>query len=77
MADSSGGAFARTGQNEEVEHPHGCLSPRDLAKFLRVSDATVAVLLKTGDIPSFRVGGSRRILREDLDAYIGRRTSQQ
>lgn len=61
----------------EAHRPVGCLSPRELGQFLKVSDATVAVLLKSGEIPSFRAGGSRRILSEDLDAYIRRCKARQ
>lgn len=65
------------GPDAEAHLPTGCLTPRELGRFLKVSDATVAVLLKSGEIPSFRAGGSRRVLGEDLDAYVRRCKARQ
>jgi excisionase family DNA binding protein len=54
----------------EVEKLAECLTPRDIGRFLRVSDATVAVILASGELRSFRARGSRRVLRQDLMAWI-------
>jgi excisionase family DNA binding protein len=39
------------------------------AQVLDLSERQVWELVRTGDIPSFKIGASRRILRSDLTAY--------
>lgn len=50
----------------------GCLTPRELGRFLKVSDATVAVILASGELPSFKAKGSRRVLCRDLLDWVER-----
>lgn len=42
----------------------------DLARYLNVSERTVQTLLNKGAIPSYKVGGSRRIDPQDVDRYL-------
>lgn len=46
------------------------LSCADLAECLSVSDRLARKLLAEGQIPSFLVGGCRRIAPADVDAFI-------
>jgi len=48
----------------------GVLTVRDVAAALSVSTATVYALVERGELASFRVMNSIRVLREDLDALI-------
>ncbi len=42
----------------------------DVVVCLGVSRAKIYELMASGELPSVRVGGSRRIRAEDLDAFI-------
>ena len=48
------------------------LKADDVAKKLNVSRAKVYQLMRDGDIPSVRVGKSRRVITADLQNYIQR-----
>lgn len=41
----------------------------EVAKILRVSEATVRTLLESGELKGFKVGNQWRINEEDLNAY--------
>jgi excisionase family DNA binding protein len=45
------------------------LTVRDVAKFLRLSEAKVYRLAKDGCIPSFRLGGSWRFRKDLLEEW--------
>ena len=50
------------------------LTPRGLAEYLSLSERTVRELLRTGELPSYKVAGARRIDPDDVDAWLaGRR----
>ncbi|WFG54149.1 site-specific integrase [Myxococcus phage Mx9] len=55
--------------------PAPLLSVKDVAASLSVSTAKVYQLLAAGVLPTVWVGQSRRVKREDLDAYIARATA--
>ncbi|KGA95647.1 DNA-binding protein [Alkalihalobacillus alcalophilus ATCC 27647 = CGMCC 1.3604] len=42
----------------------------EVAKILKLSENRVYVLTKQGAIPSVKVSGSVRVLKEDLEKYI-------
>lgn len=46
------------------------LTVREAAETLSLSEATVWRLLERGDIPSVKIGRSRRIKTDDLRAYV-------
>lgn len=48
------------------------LTIEDVSRALRLGRSKVYVLVSTGEIPSVRIGGSRRIRTRDLDAYVER-----
>ncbi len=48
-------------------------TPRGLALYLAVSERTLRELLRTGEIPSYKIAGARRIDPADVDAWLARR----
>jgi excisionase family DNA binding protein len=46
------------------------LTVRELAALLRISRKTAYLLVKTGEIPSVKVGGSYRIPRAELERQL-------
>jgi excisionase family DNA binding protein len=49
-------------------------TPKTLALYLALSERTVREMLRCGVLPSYRVGGARRIDPSDVDSYLaGRR----
>jgi len=52
--------------------PEGCItvSPTEAARALGVSRPTIHALIARGEIPSFKVGGARKILVTHLEEWI-------
>lgn len=48
------------------------LTVQDVAKYLNVDPKTVYRMLNKGDLPGFKVGGSWRFKKEDLDDWIAK-----
>ena len=48
------------------------LTPREAAQFLSVSPRTLSRLVKRGDLPVYKVGGSLRYKLSDLTALVDR-----
>ena len=48
------------------------LTVKHLRSVLKISEPVVYSLLRSGALPSFKVGGSRRVLVADVAAYIER-----
>ena len=48
------------------------MTVQDVAEYLNVDPKTVYRLVNRGDLPGFKVGGSWRFHREDLDTWIVR-----
>lgn len=46
------------------------MTSQDVADLLRVKVWTVQDLARRGEIPSFRIGKSRRYLRSEIEQYI-------
>jgi excisionase family DNA binding protein len=46
------------------------LTPKDVAEVLRLSMQTVYELLKTGQLPHYKVGRSYRVSEEQLADYL-------
>ena len=47
------------------------ITPKDIAKELKLHERTVRRMLGKGTIKGFKVGGSWRSTRDDLNEYIG------
>lgn len=60
-------AVARASQEGIVPDAY---TTEQLAHTLGLSRSTIAEMLRRGDIRSVKLGGSRRVFRADLDAYI-------
>lgn len=45
---------------------------RTLAAYLAVSDRTIRNWIRRGDLPSYKLGASRRIDPADVDAFLAR-----
>ena len=48
------------------------MTVQDVAEYLNVDPKTVYRMVKRGDLPGFKVGGSWRFQKEDLDAWIAK-----
>lgn len=46
------------------------LTLKDVAAYLKLADKTAYRLASEGKLPGFKVGGSWRFKREDLEAWI-------
>jgi excisionase family DNA binding protein len=54
----------------EVPKEKVMLTPEQVAQILNVSERKVADMLRSGKIPSTKVGRDRRVSLADLDAFI-------
>ena len=52
------------------------MTVRDVAAFLNVDEKTIYRLAQRGDLPGFKVSGSWRFQRPDLEAWITERKEQ-
>jgi excisionase family DNA binding protein len=52
------------------EPPVTFLTPKDLQRELQIGEKLCYRLLKSGEIPSVRVGGLYRVRRQDLDKAL-------
>jgi excisionase family DNA binding protein len=52
------------------------MTVQDVADYLNVDPKTVYRLVNRGDLPGFKVGGSWRFHKEDLDAWIVRQKKE-
>lgn len=48
----------------------GALTPEEVAEYLGLSRAKVYDLMRVGDLPSFKIGKSRRVSVERLRGWI-------
>jgi excisionase family DNA binding protein len=53
-----------------AEMPPEALTTDQVARQLGLSRSTVAGLIGRGELTSVKIGGARRVLRRDLDAYL-------
>ncbi len=53
---------------------HEIMTLKEVAEFLKVAEKTVYRLAQDGKVPAFKVGGSWRFRRSDLDAWIQNQT---
>jgi excisionase family DNA binding protein len=50
--------------------PPGLMTPEQVAAYLGCGRTYAYELLRTGEVPSLKVGRLRRVRREDVDAYV-------
>jgi excisionase family DNA binding protein len=53
------------------------LTPRGLAEYLSLSERTVRELLRTGELPSYKVAGARRVDPDDVEAWLAARRRER
>jgi excisionase family DNA binding protein len=53
------------------------LTPEETADELRISRTRVYGLIKESELVSVMIGGSRRVLRESVEAYVKRLVAEQ
>ena len=46
------------------------LTVKELARYLKLNEKTAYRLVSNGDLPGFKVGGSWRFRKTDIDAWI-------
>lgn len=46
------------------------LTVQEAAQELRIGPTKAWALIRSGEIPSFKIGGHRRVLRADLESYL-------
>ena len=60
-------------RNSEVQPE--ALTTDQVARVLGLSRSTVTTLISRGELVSVKIGGARRVLRRDLDAYLAALTA--
>ena len=50
--------------------PEPCLTLREVAELLSLSEKSAYRLAQKGDLPGFKAGGSWRFRQEDIDAWM-------
>ena len=54
--------------------PTDILTIREVADYLKVTERTLYRLVQDGEVPGFKVGGSWRFRRDDLEQWITQRS---
>lgn len=57
--------------------PTDIMTIREVAEYLKLNEKTAYRLAAEGEIPGFKVGGSWRFKRRDIDRWIVRKTKEQ
>lgn len=63
-------AFAPTRRGETEAESKDWYSPDELWRWLGLGRTKTYELLRSGEIPSYRIGRIRRIRREDIEAWL-------
>ncbi|TPE46526.1 helix-turn-helix domain-containing protein [Amaricoccus solimangrovi] len=50
---------------------------REVAEYLKLNEKTAYRLAAEGEIPGFKVGGSWRFKRQDIERWIAQKTTEQ
>lgn len=56
--------------------PYRCLTPVEVAQLLGIGRSTVYELLASGDLPSVRVGRTRRVPLRCVEQYVENRLAE-
>jgi len=62
------------GENSAQFEPF--VTERTLAAYLAVSDRTIRNWIRRGELPSYKLGASRRIDPADVDAFLAERRDE-
>jgi excisionase family DNA binding protein len=52
------------------------LTIREIAEYLKVTERTIYRLASAKQVPAFKIGGSWRFSRQDIDVWIKRQTAE-
>lgn len=66
----------RGGVRENSAQSEPFFTERTLAAYLAVSDRTIRSWIRRGELPSYKLGASRRIDPADVDAFLGARREE-
>jgi excisionase family DNA binding protein len=61
---------------ENYAQPEAFFTERTLAAYLSVSDRTIRNWIRRGELPSYKLGASRRIDPSDVDAFLEARREE-
>ena len=65
---------ARAQEADSVDSPS--MTVRDVAVYLNVDEKTVYRLAQRGELPGFKVAGTWRFKRDDIDSWIEQRKAR-
>ena len=65
--------FDIRGMQRNPAAPPSFFTERTLATYLAVSDRTIRNWIRRGELPSYKLGASRRIDPADVDAFLAQR----
>jgi excisionase family DNA binding protein len=65
--------FGAVGVRVTQSERRAFFTPKSLASYLALSERTVREMLRRGALPSYRVGGARRIDPTDVASYLAER----
>jgi excisionase family DNA binding protein len=68
--------FWHQGSMERNAPPITFFTERTLAAYLAVSDRTIRNWIRRGELPSYKLGASRRIDPADVDAFLAQRREE-
>ena len=54
----------------------GILTIKEIAEYLKVTERTIYRLAAAKQMPAFKIGGSWRFSRQDIDGWIKRQTAE-
>lgn len=55
--------------------PTDIMTIQEVAEYLKLNEKTAYRLASEGEIPGFKVGGSWRFKRQDIERWIARKTT--
>lgn len=57
--------------------PTDIMTIHEVAEYLKLNEKTAYRLASEGEIPGFKVGGSWRFKRQDIERWIDRKTKEK
>jgi excisionase family DNA binding protein len=71
-----GGFVDIGGMRENSAQSEPFFTERTLAEYLAISDRTIRNWIRRGELPSYKLGASRRIDPADVDAFLEARREE-